>query len=177
VTPDETGWRVGGRLWWIRAFSSSQVTVYAIQPWRGFEQSAEVLGADFKGFLAQDGWSIYRQFVRGASAAALPRNDPAVQSGSVPTACSSVAAFAPKPAVGESSVTRAQGSVHLPPIRRRHPPRQRPDMDHRSALTHQLRPCVHRRPQGFQRRKRAAGNYPILQNSNRASRSEQRSRS
>jgi len=44
VTPDETGWRVGGRLWWMWAFSSSQVTVYAIQPGRGFEQAAEVLG-------------------------------------------------------------------------------------------------------------------------------------
>ena len=26
VTSDETGWRVGGRLWWMWAFSSSQVT-------------------------------------------------------------------------------------------------------------------------------------------------------
>ena len=45
------------------AFSSSQVTVYAIQPGRGFEQAAEVLGADFDGFLVRDGWSIYGQFV------------------------------------------------------------------------------------------------------------------
>jgi transposase len=64
VTPDETGWRVGGRLWWMWAFSSSQVTVYAIQPGRGYEQAARVLGPDFDGFLVRDGWSIYRQFVR-----------------------------------------------------------------------------------------------------------------
>jgi transposase len=64
VTPDETGWRVGGRLWWMWAFSSSQVTVYAILPGRGFEQAARVLGADFDGFLVRDGWSIYRQFIQ-----------------------------------------------------------------------------------------------------------------
>jgi hypothetical protein len=44
------------------AFSTSQVAVYAIQPGRGFEQAAMVLGADFAGFLVRDGWSIYRQF-------------------------------------------------------------------------------------------------------------------
>jgi transposase len=64
VTPDETGWRVGGELWWMWAFSTSQVTVYSIQPGRGFEQAAAVLGADFAGFLVRDGWSIYRQFIQ-----------------------------------------------------------------------------------------------------------------
>lgn len=64
VTPDETGWKVGGRLWWMWAFSSSQVTVYAIQPGRGFEQAAVVLGDDFAGFLVRDGWSVYRQFAQ-----------------------------------------------------------------------------------------------------------------
>lgn len=64
VTPDETGWKVGGKLWWMWAFSSSQVTVYAIQPGRGFEQAAMVLGDDFAGFLVRDGWSVYRQFAQ-----------------------------------------------------------------------------------------------------------------
>ena len=36
VTPDETGWKVGGQLWWMWVFSTPQVTVYAIQPGRGF---------------------------------------------------------------------------------------------------------------------------------------------
>jgi transposase len=62
VTPDETGWRVDGKLWWMWAFSTPQVTVYSIQPGRGFEQAALVLGADFEGFLVRDGWGIYRQF-------------------------------------------------------------------------------------------------------------------
>jgi transposase len=63
VTPDETGWKVGGQLWWMWAFSTAQVTVYSIQPGRGFEQAAVILGADYAGFLVRDGWSVYRQFV------------------------------------------------------------------------------------------------------------------
>jgi hypothetical protein len=86
---------VGGRLWWMWAFSSSQVTVYAILPGRGFEQAARVLGADFDGFLVRDGWSIYRQLSKPctkaclASAAALPRNDPGgrIRSENSPAVC------------------------------------------------------------------------------------------
>jgi len=63
VTPDETGWKVGGRLWWMWAFSTEQVTVYCIQPGRGFQQAAEILGSDYAGFVVRDGWSVYRQFV------------------------------------------------------------------------------------------------------------------
>lgn len=62
VTPDETGWKVGGRLWWLWVFATPHATVYAIQPGRGFEQAAIVLGEDFAGFLVRDGWAVYRRF-------------------------------------------------------------------------------------------------------------------
>ena len=64
VSPDETGWKVAGRLWWAWVFATSEVTVYAIQPGRGFEQAAAVLGEGFDGFLVRDGWSVYRQFAQ-----------------------------------------------------------------------------------------------------------------
>ena len=64
VTPDETGWKVGGELWWLWAFSSPAMTVYAIQPGRGFEQAAAILGEGFDGFLVRDGWSVYRRFAQ-----------------------------------------------------------------------------------------------------------------
>ena len=64
VTPDETGWKVGGQLWWLWACSSPAMTVYAIQPGRGFEQAAAILGEGFDGFLVRDGWSVYRQFTK-----------------------------------------------------------------------------------------------------------------
>jgi transposase len=66
VTADETGWKVGGKLWWMWAFSSDQVTVYSIQPGRGYDQAAAILGADFDGFLVRDGWAVYRRFTQAA---------------------------------------------------------------------------------------------------------------
>ena len=64
VTPDETGWKVGGRLWWMWAFSSDKLTVYSIQPGRGYEQASVILGDDFDGFLVRDGWTVYRRFTQ-----------------------------------------------------------------------------------------------------------------
>ena len=66
VSPDETGWKVEGRLQWLWAFATPDTTVYRIQPGRGFEEAATVLGADFAGVLVRDGWAPYRQFTAAA---------------------------------------------------------------------------------------------------------------
>jgi transposase len=55
---DETGWKVGGRLQWLHVAVSAQVTVYAILPGRGYEQSVAVLGTEYDGFLIHDGWAL-----------------------------------------------------------------------------------------------------------------------
>src|SRR5256712_1421195 len=60
---DETGWKVGGRLQWLHVAVSAEVTVYAIRPGRGYEQSAVILGAGYEGFLIHDGWAPYYKFV------------------------------------------------------------------------------------------------------------------
>ena len=62
VAPDETGWKVNGRLQWLWAFATRETTVYAIQPGRGFPQAAAILGAAYAGVLVRDGWAPYRQF-------------------------------------------------------------------------------------------------------------------
>jgi transposase len=59
---DETGWKVGGRLQWMHVAVSAQVTVYAILPGRGYDQSVVMLGADYDGFLVHDGWAPYYRF-------------------------------------------------------------------------------------------------------------------
>jgi transposase len=41
---------------------SEQVTVYAILPGRGYEQSEKLLGAGYDGFLVHDGWAPYYRF-------------------------------------------------------------------------------------------------------------------
>lgn len=62
VSPDETSWKVAGKLWWLWAFATASTVVYAIQHGRGFAEAAAVLGADFGGVLVRDGWAPYRTF-------------------------------------------------------------------------------------------------------------------
>jgi transposase len=66
VSPDETSWKVGGRLWWLWVFATARTVVYAIQDGRGFDEAAAVLGAEFDGVLVRDGWAPYRQFDHAA---------------------------------------------------------------------------------------------------------------
>jgi transposase len=62
VTADETGWKVAARLQWLWAYTTPDTTLYAIQPGRGFEEAAVVLGGAFDAVLVRDGWSPYRRF-------------------------------------------------------------------------------------------------------------------
>jgi transposase len=66
VTPDETGWKVGGHPYWLWAFATRDTTTYAIEDGRGFAQAARMLGADYGGVLQRDGWAPYRQFTQAA---------------------------------------------------------------------------------------------------------------
>jgi transposase len=66
VTPDETGWKVGGHPYWLWAFATPDTTTYAITDGRGFAQAARMLGADYAGVLVRDGWAPYRQFTQAA---------------------------------------------------------------------------------------------------------------
>ena len=66
VTPDETGWKVGGHPYWLWAFATPDTTTYAIEDGRGFAQAARMLGADYAGVLVRDGWAPYRQFTQAA---------------------------------------------------------------------------------------------------------------
>ena len=43
---------------WLHVAVSAQVTVYAILPGRGYEQSVKLLGAEYDGFLNHDGWAL-----------------------------------------------------------------------------------------------------------------------
>lgn len=62
VSPDETGWRVGGEPAWLHVAASPRTTVYMIARGRGFAEAETLLGANYAGFLAVDGWSPYRCF-------------------------------------------------------------------------------------------------------------------
>lgn len=64
VAPDETGWRVGGRLAWLHAFVSQRATCYVIDPTRSHAPAEQLLGLDWPGTLVHDGWSVYDRFTR-----------------------------------------------------------------------------------------------------------------
>jgi len=55
VSPDETGWRVGGRSAWLWAFAATSLTVYAICDGTRFDEATTVLPADFAAPCAATG--------------------------------------------------------------------------------------------------------------------------
>ena len=90
VTPDETGWRMGGRPAWLHAFVSPRATSYEIDPTRGHKPAKQLLGLDWAGTLVHDGWSVLRPVqegvsstMRGSLAASLPSPARNVRAGAV----------------------------------------------------------------------------------------------
>jgi transposase len=63
VTPDETGWRVGGRPAWLHAWVGDAVTCYAVGPKRDADALEGVLGIDWGGVLIHDGFASYDRFM------------------------------------------------------------------------------------------------------------------
>ena len=64
VYPDETGWKIGGRLHWLWDFVTDLFTVYVIRPSRGVDVPGEVLGMDYAGRMTHDGWAPYDRFTQ-----------------------------------------------------------------------------------------------------------------
>jgi transposase len=64
VTPDETGWRVGGGNAWLHAFATARTVCYEIDPTRSGDVAERLLGLDWSGRLVHDGWSVYDRFLR-----------------------------------------------------------------------------------------------------------------
>ena len=63
VYPDETGWKINGRLHWLWDFVTDLFTVYVIRPSRGVDVLGEVLGMDYAGRMTHDGWAPYDRFL------------------------------------------------------------------------------------------------------------------
>jgi transposase len=64
VAADETGWRVAGKNAWLHVQVTPAATWCGIDPERGAEAPAAVLGWDYAGVLVHDGWSAYDRFTR-----------------------------------------------------------------------------------------------------------------
>jgi len=63
LTPDETGWRIGGHPAWLHAWVSGDgTTCFAIDPHRGAEVLGDIIGLDWSGSMTHDGCPSYDRF-------------------------------------------------------------------------------------------------------------------
>jgi transposase len=63
LTPDETGWRVGGHPVWLHGWVGDDgATLFAIDPRRSADRLEQVIGRDWAGTLTHDGYSTYNRF-------------------------------------------------------------------------------------------------------------------
>lgn len=62
LTPDETGWRVGGRPAWLHAWVGPRATCYAVAGDRSADTLEGVIGSDWAGTMTHDGFSSYGRF-------------------------------------------------------------------------------------------------------------------
>jgi transposase len=63
LTPDETGWRLGGHPVWLHAWvGDNGATCYVIDPQRSADVLEKVIGLDWSGNMTHDGFSSYERF-------------------------------------------------------------------------------------------------------------------
>ena len=63
LTPDETGWRIGGHPAWLHDWVGDDgATLYAIDPQRSADVLERVIGIDWSGSMTHDGFSSYERF-------------------------------------------------------------------------------------------------------------------
>lgn len=63
LTPDETGWRIGGHPVWLHDWVGDDGAVlYAIDPQRSADVLEKVIGIDWSGSMTHDGFSSYERF-------------------------------------------------------------------------------------------------------------------
>lgn len=62
ISPDETGWRIGGHSAWLHVWVSGKLTCYAIDPHRSAAALEKHLGLGYDGVLVHDGWASYDRF-------------------------------------------------------------------------------------------------------------------
>lgn len=63
LTPDETGWRVGGHPVWLHGWvGDGGATLFAIDRRRSADVLQEVIGLNWSGTMTHDGYSTYNRF-------------------------------------------------------------------------------------------------------------------
>jgi transposase len=64
LTPDETGWRVGGKPAWLHAWVGEHATCYAIDAGRSADALEGLIGIGYSGKMTHDGMASYDRFTK-----------------------------------------------------------------------------------------------------------------
>ncbi len=60
LSPDETGWKIGGHKAWLHVAATREESYFKIAPGRGRAEAEELIGKDYCGTIVRDGWVAYR---------------------------------------------------------------------------------------------------------------------
>jgi transposase len=62
LSPDETGWKVGGERAWLHVAATREDSHYLIRRGRGTREATDLIGIDYRGTMVSDGHPSYRVF-------------------------------------------------------------------------------------------------------------------
>jgi transposase len=71
LSPDETGWKIGGHKAWLHVAATREDSYYMITRGRGTREAAALIGIDYSGTIVRDGHPSYRVFSKARSQTCL----------------------------------------------------------------------------------------------------------
>lgn len=71
LSPDETGWKVGGHNAWLHVAATREDSFFMITRGRGTREATALIGIDYAGRIVRDGHPSYRVFTKALSQTCL----------------------------------------------------------------------------------------------------------
>lgn len=71
LSPDETGWKVGGERAWLHVAATREDSYYMITRGRGTREATALIGVNYSGRIVRDGHPSYRVFTKAKSQTCL----------------------------------------------------------------------------------------------------------
>jgi transposase len=71
LSPDETGWKIGGHKAWLHVAATREDSYYMITRGRGTREATALIGIDYEGTIVRDGLASYRVFTKASAQTCL----------------------------------------------------------------------------------------------------------
>lgn len=71
LSPDETGWKIGGHNAWLHVAATREDSYYMITRGRGTREATTLIGIEYTGRIVRDGHPSYRVFTKASSQTCL----------------------------------------------------------------------------------------------------------